>query len=142
MLDYGEITYSHSSPFQADMVPGEILQAFENHMFRAPVFRHELLPTDFLILRTKQNFHIRNIKNIFTIGQECPLQEVPGPNSKRANIFARDFLQAFIFRLFWKNRDKPKRIKMEDVRKAFPQNAENSIRKRLKMSSDFKRTGG
>ncbi|CAF4938550.1 unnamed protein product, partial [Rotaria socialis] len=27
-------------------------------------------------------------------------------------------------------------------RKAFPQNAENSIRKRLKMSSDFKRTGG
>jgi hypothetical protein len=31
---------------------------------------------------------------------------------------------------------------MEDVRKAFPQNAENSIRKRLKMSSDFKRTGG
>jgi transcription initiation factor TFIID subunit 1 len=111
-------------------------------MFRAPIFRHELLPTDFLILRTKQNYHIRNIRNIFTIGQACPLQEVPGPNSKRANIFARDFLQAYIFRLFWKNRDKPRRIKMEDVRKAFPQNAENSIRKRLKMSSDFKRTGG
>ncbi|CAF0887548.1 unnamed protein product [Adineta steineri] len=142
MLDYGEIAYSHSSPFQADMVPGELLQAFENHMFRAPIFPHKLLPTDFLILRTKQNYHIRNVKNIFTIGQECPLQEVPGPNSKRANIFARDFLQAYIFRLFWKSRDKPPRIKMEDVRKAFPQNAENSIRKRLKMSSDFKRTGG
>jgi transcription initiation factor TFIID subunit 1 len=111
-------------------------------MFRAPIFRHELLPRDFLILRTKQSYHIRNIRNIFTIGQECPLQEVPGPNSKRANIFARDFLQAYIFRLFWKSRDKPPRIKMEDVRKAFPQNAENSIRKRLKMSSDFKRTGG
>ncbi|CAF4953627.1 unnamed protein product, partial [Rotaria sp. Silwood1] len=142
MLDYGEISYAHTSPFQADMLPGEILQAFENHMFRAPIFSHELLPTDFIILRTKQNYHIRNIKNIFTIGQECPLQEVPGPNSKRANIFARDFLQAYIFRLFWKSRDKPPRIKMEDVRKAFPQNAENSIRKRLKMSSDFKRTGG
>jgi len=141
-LEYGEISYAHTSPFQADMVPGEILQAFENHMFRAPIFHHELLPTDFLILRTKQNYHIRNVKTIFTVGQECPLQEVPGPNSKRANIFARDFLQAYIFRLFWKSRDKPKRIKMEDVRKAFPQNAENSIRKRLKMSSDFKRTGG
>ncbi|CAF4212142.1 unnamed protein product [Rotaria sp. Silwood2] len=142
MLDYGEISYAHTSPFQADMLPGEILQAFENHMFRAPIFRHDLLPTDFVVLRTKQNYHIRNIRNIFTVGQECPLQEVPGPNSKRANIFARDFLQAYIFRLFWKSRDKPPRIKMEDVRKAFPQNAEKRIRKRLKMSSDFKRTGG
>ncbi len=26
-------------------------------------------------------------------GQECPLYEVPGPNSKRANNFTRDFLQ-------------------------------------------------
>ncbi|CAF0732337.1 unnamed protein product [Adineta ricciae] len=142
MLDYGEIAYAHTSPFQAEMLPGEILQAFENHMFRAPIFHHDALSTDFLILRTKQSYHIRNVKNIFTVGQECPLQEVPGPNSKRANIFARDFLQAYIFRLFWKSRDKPPRIKMEDVRKAFPQNAENSIRKRLKMSSDFKRTGG
>lgn len=111
-------------------------------MFRAPIFRHQAPSTDFLILRTKQNYHIRNLNAVFTIGQECPLQEVPGPNSKRANIFARDFLQAYIFRLFWKSRDKPPRIKMEDVRKAFPQNAENSIRKRLKISSDFKRTGG
>ena len=111
-------------------------------MFRAPIFRHDAASTDFLILRTKQGYHIRNINTIFTVGQECPLQEVPGPNSKRANIFARDFLQAYIFRLFWKSRDKPPRIKMEDVRKAFPQNAENSIRKRLKISSDFKRTGG
>ncbi len=26
MLDYGEIAYAHTSPFQADMLPGEILQ--------------------------------------------------------------------------------------------------------------------
>ena len=26
MLDYGEIAYAHTSPFQADMIPGEILQ--------------------------------------------------------------------------------------------------------------------
>ena len=28
--------------------------------------------------------------------QECPLYEVPGPNSKRANNFIRDFLQVSI----------------------------------------------
>lgn len=30
---------------------------------------------------------------LFVAGQECPLYEVPGPNSKRANNFVRDFLQ-------------------------------------------------
>jgi hypothetical protein len=29
MLDYGEIAYAHTSPFQADMFPGEILQVKE-----------------------------------------------------------------------------------------------------------------
>jgi len=33
------------------------------------------------------------VKTIFTVGQECPKFEVPGPNSKKANIHARDFLQ-------------------------------------------------
>jgi hypothetical protein len=31
MLDYGEIAYSHTSPFQADMFPGEILQVKKNN---------------------------------------------------------------------------------------------------------------
>lgn len=26
MLDYGEISYSHTSPFQSDMLPGELVQ--------------------------------------------------------------------------------------------------------------------
>ena len=78
---------------------------------------------------------------IFVAGQECPLYEVPGPNSKRANNFIRDFLQVFIYRLFWKSRDLPRRIKMDDIKKAFPSHSESSIRKRLKLCADFKRTG-
>ena len=31
--------------------------------------------------------------DIFVVGQQCPLFEVPGPNSKRANTHIRDFLQ-------------------------------------------------
>ena len=38
-------------------------------------------------------YWIRDVKTIFTVGQECPKFEVPGPNSKKANIHARDFLQ-------------------------------------------------
>jgi hypothetical protein len=35
----------------------------------------------------------REVSAFFVAGQECPLYEVPGPNSKRANNFTRDFLQ-------------------------------------------------
>ena len=30
---------------------------------------------------------------------------------------------------------------MEDIRKAFPKHSESSVRKRLKLCADFKRTG-
>lgn len=67
--------------------------------------------------------------------------EVPGPNSKRANNFIKEFLQVFIYRLFWKSPDNPRRIKMEEIKKSFPSHSESSIRKRLKLCADFKRTG-
>ncbi|KAG8223687.1 hypothetical protein J437_LFUL004052 [Ladona fulva] len=89
----------------------------------------------------RQQYFIREIDTLFVAGQECPLYEVPGPNSKRANNFVRDFLQVFIYRLFWKSPDTPRRIKMDDIKKAFPSHSESSIRKRLKLCADFKRTG-
>ena len=58
------------------------------------------------------------------------MYEVPGPNSKKANNYARDFLQVFIYRLFWKSRDNPRRIKMDEIKRAFPAHSESSIRKR------------
>lgn len=50
-------------------------------------------------------------------------------------------LQVFIYRLFWKSRDSLRRIRMDDIKKAFPSHSESSIRKRLKLCADFKRTG-
>ncbi|KAL3880165.1 hypothetical protein ACJMK2_032430 [Sinanodonta woodiana] len=138
---YGELAYAHTSPFLGSLRPGQCLQAFENNMFRAPIYEHKLPETDFLIIRTRQHYYIREINTIYLIGQECPLYEVPGPNSKRANNFIRDFLQVFIYRLFWRSKDNPRRIKMDDIKKAFPSHSESSIRKRLKLCADFKRTG-
>jgi transcription initiation factor TFIID subunit 1 len=43
--------------------------------------------------RTRNDFYIREVDGMFVCGQECPLYEVPAPNSKRANNFTRDFLQ-------------------------------------------------
>lgn len=69
------------------------LQAFENNLFRTPIYLHKMPETDFLVLRTRHGYFIRELADIFVVGQECPLFEVPGPNSKRANTHIRDFLQ-------------------------------------------------
>ncbi|XP_075876541.1 transcription initiation factor TFIID subunit 1 isoform X8 [Nelusetta ayraudi] len=138
---YGETVYCHTSPFLGSLHPGQLLQAFENNLFRAPIYLHKMLETDFLVLRTRHGYYVREIVDMFVVGQECPLFEVPGPNSKRANTHIRDFLQVFIYRLFWKSKDRPRRIRMEDIKKAFPSHSESSIRKRLKLCADFKRTG-
>ncbi|XP_034951275.1 transcription initiation factor TFIID subunit 1 [Chelonus insularis] len=138
---YGETAYAHTSPFLGILTPGQSIQAVENNMYRAPIYEHKIPSTDFLVIRTRQQYYIREIDAIFVAGQECPLYEVPGPNSKRANNFVRDFLQVFIYRLFWKSPDTPRRIRMDDIKKAFPSHSESSIRKRLKLCADFKRTG-
>lgn len=138
---YGEIAYAHTSPFLGILQQGNCIQAVENNMYRTPIYAHSVHPTDFLLIRTRNSYFIREIDALFTAGQECPLYEVPGPNSKRANNFVRDFLQVFIYRLFWKSKDNPRRIRMDDIKKAFPGHSESSIRKRLKQCADFKRTG-
>ncbi|CAB0008507.1 unnamed protein product [Nesidiocoris tenuis] len=138
---YGEVAYAHTSPFLGVLPPGRSIQALENNMYRAPIYEHKLPPTDFVVLRTRHAYFIREADALFASGQLCPLYEVPGPNSKRANNFVRDFLQVFIYRLFWKSKDNPRRIRMDDIKKAFPSHSESSIRKRLKLCADFKRTG-
>ncbi|XP_016954099.1 transcription initiation factor TFIID subunit 1 isoform X2 [Drosophila biarmipes] len=138
---YGEVAFAHTSPFLGILHPGQCIQAIENNMYRAPIYPHKMAHNDFLVIRTRNSYWIRSVNSIFTVGQECPLYEVPGPNSKRANNFTRDFLQVFIYRLFWKSRDNPRRIRMDDIKQAFPAHSESSIRKRLKQCADFKRTG-
>ena len=141
--EYGDLVFVSSSPFLGVLKPGENLLAFENGMFRAPIYRHKIPSQDFLVIKSKSSGYVirGDIQNLFVVGQECPLIEVPGPNSKRSNSFLKDFLQAYLVRLFSESQDVPKKIKMEDVKKAFPTLPENSIRKRLKICADFRRTG-
>ncbi len=134
----------NQSPFLGSLKPGECLQSLENYMFRAPIYKHKNPDHDFLVVRSRANgFTIRSdVKNIFCVGQECPLVEVPGPNSKRANAFIKDLLQAYVFKLFHMSKDDPKRIRFEDVKRAFPQHLESSIRKKLKVCAEMSRQTG
>ncbi|VDK77693.1 unnamed protein product [Onchocerca ochengi] len=139
--EFGETAFTHTSPFLGSLAPGQGLQSLENNLYRAPIYKHSSNSNDFLLIRTKQGFFIRRCPTLFLVGQECPLYEVPSPNSKRATVFVRDFLLAYIYRLFWASDQNPRRLKMEDIKEAFPHYAESSVRKRLKQCSDFKRLG-
>jgi len=111
-------------------------------MFIASIYRQICLTNDFLIIfNQKYDFWIRNIDRIYIIGQQCPLIEVPIPQSKRVNLFQRDLLQIYIYRLFLQSNETPRRIRIEDIKRVFPRLAESSIRKRLKTSAEFRRTG-
>ena len=110
-------------------------------MFRSPVYFHKTPDTDFLLIREGDQWFIRRAPQLFLLGQQCPLIDVPGPNSKKHTNFLKDFLLVYIYRLFLQSTEQPKKIRMEEVRKAFPTQSEGSIRKRLKSCAEFKRTG-
>eukprot|EP00124_Ichthyophonus_hoferi_P000431 Ihof_evm2s16 gene=Ihof_evmTU2s16 len=127
--------------FLGNLGEGEFIQSMENKMFRAPMYRHMPPETDFLIIRSKNKFFVREIQHIYAAGQVLPKVAVPAPNSRKANNFVRDRLAVHIYRMFKAQSDKEKRIKIEEVRAAFPNHSETSIRKKLKQCSDFKRRG-
>eukprot|EP00118_Oscarella_pearsei_P020522 m.222498 g.222498 ORF g.222498 m.222498 type:complete len:1194 (+) comp39977_c0_seq19:1801-5382(+) len=138
---FGETSYVQKSPFLGQITPGKLLSSMENNLFRAPMYRHRVPETDFLVVMHGDSFWIRDITALFSVGQQCPKFEIPGPKSKKTSNHVKEFLQCFIYRLFLASEDEPKRIRMEDIRKAFPHLSESSIRKRLKGCADFNRTG-
>ncbi|KAI6182467.1 Transcription initiation factor TFIID subunit 1 [Aphelenchoides bicaudatus] len=139
-FEFGETAFTMTPPFLGNLNIGQTIQAIENNMYRAPLFKHKMPTTDFILIRCADGLFLRECPNVFVAGQECPLYEVPSPNSKKAAAFSRDFLLAYIYRLFWESEHQPRRLRMDDIRDAFPEYAETSIRKRLKQSSDFIRS--
>jgi len=93
------------SPFAqfGSVDPGETVPTFHNAMYRAPIFKHEPKSTDFLVIRnttgvTGTSWHIRNIDYIYTVGQQLPSVEIPGPNSRKVTNAAKNRMKMIAFR--------------------------------------------
>lgn len=155
---------NESSPFWlfGEVRPGETISALQNNLFRAPIFEHQSAESDFLILKynlkgmSDSHWFIRELpKKIFTVGQVFPTVEVFGPHSRKHNIFCRNRIQAFAYRLFRKDGkssgpllssssstpDNLPRLKISRVMAACPQFSEGSLRKWLKDYADSVRSG-
>jgi len=51
---------------------GHTFMSFENNIYRAPAFPHQTEKTDFLVVRRKGRFFIRQVPDLFIVGQIMP----------------------------------------------------------------------
>ncbi|CAM0136853.1 hypothetical protein VKS41_007438 [Umbelopsis sp. WA50703] len=134
---------SDTSPFFnfGNVEPGQTIPVLYNNLIRAPLFRHKVNDTDFLVFRNtykgQTKYYIREIPSLFTIGQTYPVQEVPGPHSRKVTTTIRNRLQVSAYRLIRKN--PLHRLKMSKLSAKFPEYSDIQIRQRLKEFLEYHR---
>ncbi|KAJ1980371.1 hypothetical protein H4R34_002484 [Dimargaris verticillata] len=147
-LDIGEsfiLDPADASPFFnfGNVEPGQTIPTLYNNLVRAPLFRHTPNTTDFLLIQSKYKGHtklyLRPIASVFTVGQTYPMQEVPGPHSRKVTNTIKSRLQALSYRLI--RRNPYHRLHMSKVARYFPEYPDTHIRLRLKEFLEFQRKG-
>ncbi|KAG6862165.1 hypothetical protein C0995_004247 [Termitomyces sp. Mi166 len=123
--------------------PGTTIPALYNNLIRAPLFRHKPYATDFLVVRSTvkgdTKYFLRDIKNLFVIGQTYPVTEVPGPHSRKITNTIKFRLQIIAFKLLKKSQGE--RLKISRLMKYFPDQNELQMRQRLKEFMEYHRRG-
>lgn len=104
------------SPFAnfGSVDPGEVVPTIQNGLYRAPIFKHEGRPQDFLVVvntsaENGRKYYMRNLENIYAVGQQFPSQEVPGEHSRKVTDAAKRRLRAISYRVYRKSIDPLKR---------------------------------
>lgn len=148
-LDLGEpfiLEPNDESPFLkfGSVEPGRTQPTLYNNLVRAPLFRHQPATTDFLLVRvTTKNavrYYLRDIKNLFVVGQNYPLSVIPGPHARLVTNAIRNRLIMVARRLV--EQSKGNRIKIHRIMKYFPDQSELQMRQRLKEFMEYARKAG
>ena len=139
-LDIGETAVllpQDKSPFSmfGNIESGEIVPALYNGMFRAPVFKQAAKNTDMLVIRNTtgvegSTWYMRNIENLYIVGQEFPSVEVPGPHSRKVTTAAKNRLKMISFRKMRRNH--PHRISVSEITEHFPDTTDMQNRQKMK----------
>ncbi|ORZ10114.1 hypothetical protein BCR42DRAFT_381001 [Absidia repens] len=145
-MDLGEpfvLEVEDTSPFMTfgNVEPGQTIQVMYNNMVRAPLFQHQVNKTDFLLVRStyhgESKYYLRAIPAMFVMGQTYPVQEVPGPQSRRVTTTVKNRLQIVAYRLITKHPQQ--RLKMSKLASRFPEYQDIQVRQRLKEFLEYKR---
>lgn len=124
--------------------PGHIVPTLYNNMIRAPVFKHDVSGTDFLLVRSSGNgvsnrFYLRTINHLFTVGQTFPVEEIPGPNSRRVTSMRTTRLRMVVYRIL--NRTPSRAISIEPIARHFPDQDYGQNRQKIKEFMKYQREG-
>ena len=82
-------------------------------------------------VKGEAKYYIREIPNLFVVGQTYPVTEVPGPHSRKITNTIKLRLQIIAFKLLEKSTEK--RLKISRLMKYFPDQNELQMRQRLKV---------
>ncbi|KAK0363570.1 hypothetical protein LTR91_020358 [Friedmanniomyces endolithicus] len=98
---------------------GEVVPTLQNGLFRSPIFQHQAKPTDFFVAISSTHeygsrMYMRNVENLYTVGQQFPVAEVPGEHSRRVTDAAKKRLRALAYRIYTKVQDGSRRDKVLD----------------------------
>ncbi|TNY19545.1 Atypical/TAF1 protein kinase [Rhodotorula diobovata] len=123
--------------------PGQTVTTLYNNLIRAPMFKHEVPETDFLVVRVTidgdTQYYIRSIPHLYIVGQTYPQSEVPGPHSRKVTTLQKNRLMTIAFKLVNKNKDS--RIKVHRLTRYFPDHNDLQMRQKLKEFMEFVRKG-
>lgn len=119
---------------QIDKTKYQGLTILENNLYRAPACYHKPKSTDFLCVvhRTKNGerlMYLREIKQVYTVGQIEPKDEVYAPQSRSYSAFLKRRVQAFALRILEHCNN---RINFNELRRYFTIFNEQVLRKTLK----------
>lgn len=146
-LDIGETAVlmpQDRSPFSmfGHIDPGEMVPTLYNSMFRAPIFKQNVESTDFLVIRNTtgvegSSWYMRNIENLYTVGQQFPSVDVPGPHSRKVTTATKNRLKMVAYRKLKRNRDH--RVSVGEITEHFPESTDMQNRQKLKEFMQFNR---
>jgi len=132
------------------LVDGQFFTTTENNMFRAQIFSHNVKSTDFLLCTRKSSnggtkFYIREIPRAYTVGHTQPQVDVTPPRTRSSESYTNNRLTMFIYRCFLDQKKKGRKqlkIKIDDIKEAFPDFPHQTIRERLKALATYDRGSG
>lgn len=144
-LDIGETTVlltQDKSPFSlfGHIDPGQITPALYNAMYKAPIFKHQSKPSDFLVIRNStgvegHTYYMRNIENLHVVGQEFPSVDVPGPHSRKVTTASKNRLKMISYRLI--RHGKTHRVGVDQITKHFIDTTDMQNRQKMKEFMQF-----
>ncbi len=144
-LDIGETAVlmpQDRSPFSifGHIDPGEMVPTLYNAMFRAPVFKQVVHPTDFLVIRNTtgvegSSWYMRNVENLYVVGQQFPSVDVPGPHSRKVTTASKSRLKMIAYRKLRKNATH--RVSVAEITEHFPDTTDMQNRQKMKDFMQF-----